>query len=758
MREEEKKKPGEKQESRASRDRKIQWEILKKYSQTYIDHLCDEGKPALTEAVHQSVDTYLSSGKKLSLSGGEGGAMFLSEDPAVVRKCAEYLSRKAPRTFLNLSYVMHEVMGLKRQGFLLWILGTLDPGFAEDRRTIRGLTPRFRGSCVDKLCVRLSSTGILQELDADITDTYSWEAVYRQLQKNPKLGKAAEKLNQEFVQIQELNQHVLKTIPDDYIDLYPAARAMHRKFYLHIGPTNSGKTYRAIQALEKAEHGIYLGPLRLLAYEQYETMNYDGCPCSLLTGEEEIQIPFSRVQASTIEMAAMKDVYDIAVIDEAQMMADEERGGYWSQAVLGLCASQIHVCAAPYAEKILIQMITDCGDEYEVEHLERLVPLEADRRTFRFPQSIQDGDALILFSRKDVHACAAELSQRKIPCSVIYGTLPYDVRHEQARKFTRGETKVLIATDAVGMGLNLPIRRVVFLKHSKFDGKEQRDLKPSEIQQIAGRAGRYQRYDVGYYTAYGERQIVDEGAEEPIEDITEAVIGFPTSLLNIDAPISEIMRKWQEIPVHEGYRQMKLDDEQMLAEELEKRTQDKNLIYNLITIPFDVRSEQLMSLWEELADITLSGRRADFYALKPKVSLSDYTSVNMELLEMAYKECDLLYAYFRKFGYPEYLKPTMLFKDQISDAIIIILKKQNFSRKTCRRCGRTLSFLSVSNLCERCYEQMKRERYTIPGNRRQAARSAGRQEIRRQEHKRQERSRQGCSRHQTVSDRESADT
>ena len=85
----------------------------------------------------------------------------------------------------------------------------------------------------------------------------------------------------------------------------------------------------------------------------------------------------------------------------------------------------------------------------------------------------------------------------------------------------------------------------------------------------------------------------------------------------------------------------------------------------------------------------------------------DYSARNMERLELAYKECDLLYAFFRKFGYIQYLEPTMRFKDQIASTIIIILKKENYSRKTCRRCGRPLSFLSVSSLCDRCFERMR---------------------------------------------------
>ena len=109
--------------------------------------------------------------------------------------------------------------------------------------------------------------------------------------------------------------------------MYPAARSRKRRFILHIGPTNSGKTYEAIEALKKADSGIYLGPLRLLAYEQYTRLNRDGIPCNLVTGEEEAFIPFAQHRASTVEMLPLDEEYDCAVIDEAQMVGDSSRGG-----------------------------------------------------------------------------------------------------------------------------------------------------------------------------------------------------------------------------------------------------------------------------------------------------------------------------------------------------------------------------------------------------------------------------------------------
>ena len=111
---------------------------------------------------------------------------------------------------------------------------------------------------------------------------------------------------------------------------------MNRRFILHIGPTNSGKTFHALERLKTAKKGTYLGPLRLLALEVYEKMHDYGVPSTMLTGQECIADDDSRITASTIEMADFSEEYDIAVIDEAQLTADPDRGHCWTKAILGL--------------------------------------------------------------------------------------------------------------------------------------------------------------------------------------------------------------------------------------------------------------------------------------------------------------------------------------------------------------------------------------------------------------------------------------
>lgn len=164
--------------------------------------------------------------------------------------------------------------------------------------------------------------------------------------------------------------------------------------------------------------------------------------------------------SETIEMADLSRHYDMAVIDEAQMISDPSRGGAWTAAILGLCADEIHICMAPHAESIIRKLIAYCEDEVvETDRRDRMTPLIEDTEDFSFPECVMPGDALIVFSKKSVISCAAELQAKGISCSMIYGALPYETRRAETDRFAKGETSVVVATDAIGMGLNFPVKR-----------------------------------------------------------------------------------------------------------------------------------------------------------------------------------------------------------------------------------------------------------------------------------------------------------
>ena len=279
-----------------------------------------------------------------------------------------------------------------------------------------------------------------------------------------------------------------RLLPEHPQDEYPQARCIGRNFFLHLGETNTGKTYHALQRLKQCTCGVYLAPLRILALENFERLNSEGVPCSLLTGEEEIRIPGAQHLCCTVEKANLSRCYDVAVIDEAQLAGDSQRGDAWTRAILGLRSPEIHLCGAALAQEQLTSMIRDCGDQYELKEYRRLVPLQVQRAPVKL-SAIEKGDALVTFSKRGVLALSRHFAERGMRNSVIYGDLPPEVRRKQYEAFIKGENPILVSTDAIGMGVNLPIRRLIFTDIEKYDGESRRLLTSQEVKQIAGRAG-----------------------------------------------------------------------------------------------------------------------------------------------------------------------------------------------------------------------------------------------------------------------------
>ncbi|RZB46106.1 DExH-box ATP-dependent RNA helicase DExH18, mitochondrial isoform B [Glycine soja] len=275
---------------------------------------------------------------------------------------------------------------------------------------------------------------------------------------------------------------------------FPFARAMKRKIIYHCGPTNSGKTYNALQRFMEAKSGIYCSPLRLLAMEVFDKVNAKGIYCSLLTGQEKKRVPFSNHVACTVEMASAQELYEVAVIDEIQMMADSNRGYAWTRALLGLKADEIHLCGDPSVLDIVRKICQDTGDELCEQHYERFKPLVVEAKTLlgNF-ENIRSGDCVVAFSRREIFEVKLAIEkQTKHRCCVIYGALPPETRRQQASLFNdqSNEYDVLVASDAVGMGLNLNIRRVIFNSLAKYNGDKMVPIPASQVKQIAGRAGR----------------------------------------------------------------------------------------------------------------------------------------------------------------------------------------------------------------------------------------------------------------------------
>ena len=241
---------------------------------------------------------------------------------------------------------------------------------------------------------------------------------------------------------------------------YPETRSMQRTWIMHVGPTNSGKTYRALKRLEECSSGIYAGPLRLLAHEIYDRFNAKGISCNLVTGEEQrLEHVQAKITSSTVEMVDTTRDVEVAVLDEIQMIGDKYRGWAWTHALLAVRAKEVHMCGEERTVELIKSLAALTGDKLVVHKYTRLGPLHTANESLNGDwNSIQKGDCVVTFSRKDIFAIKKTIEEKTGKrCAVVYGGLPPETRSYQARLFNdqSNDYDVLVASDAVGMGLNL---------------------------------------------------------------------------------------------------------------------------------------------------------------------------------------------------------------------------------------------------------------------------------------------------------------
>lgn len=325
---------------------------------------------------------------------------------------------------------------------------------------------------------------------------------------------------------------------------YSEARGLRRKVVYHAGPTNSGKTYNALVAMRTAGSGVYCGPLRLLAMEVYDTLNSSGVFCNLLTGQERREVPGAQHTACTVEMASTTQSVDVAVIDEIQLIGDMERGWAWTRALLGIPATEIHVCGDGSAVELVQWLCEETGEEFELRTYDRFTPLEVESAGLGGDySSVQPGDCIVAFSRRKIYDIKAQVeAATPHKAAVVYGALPPETRRQQARLFNDPNSaySVLVASDAVGMGLNLTIRRIIFSSLRKLDGASQ-GLTPvpaSMVKQIAGRAGRRGTdHSKGLVTCLTQKHIEElrEGLLAPLNAAATPKAGLYPEFEHIEA-------------------------------------------------------------------------------------------------------------------------------------------------------------------------------------------------------------------------------
>ncbi|KAL8812439.1 MAG: hypothetical protein Q9223_000354 [Gallowayella weberi] len=348
--------------------------------------------------------------------------------------------------------------------------------------------------------------------------------------------------NQHFTQANLQDQAKLADLRHP-AEWYPRARELQRSIHLHVGPTNSGKTYHALQRLEQAGSGIYAGPLRLLAHEVYTRLNARGKPCNLITGDERQVVDVDAGMSScTVEMVPLHSTVDVAVIDEIQMLGSEDRGWAWTQAVMGLRAKEVHLTGEERTVPLVKELAVAMGDDLQIHHYKRLSPLKTMSASLRGNlKNLRKGDCVVAFSNVAIHSLKNDIeSTTGKRVAIIYGSLPPEIRAQQAALFNNPDNDYdfLVASDAIGMGLNLSIKRIIFSQTRKWNGRFATTIETSQIKQIAGRAGRYRTAAQAVETPTDQTCSPDAQTSNMSPDVSPAqTLGLVTSLKEDDLSV-----------------------------------------------------------------------------------------------------------------------------------------------------------------------------------------------------------------------------
>lgn len=516
----------------------------------------------------------------------------------------------------------------------------------------------------------------------------------------------------------DISANILKNYLGEFW-AYSNARQLKRKIIYHMGPTNSGKTYHAMEALSKVEKGCYLAPLRLLAAELYDTLNERGVKTTLLTGEEVIEIPNATHYSSTIEMARFNEIFDCCVIDEIQMISDPQRGWAWTRALVNIFSPVVHVCGDP-SVLTLVQTIADlCGDELEIVKYERMTKLEVQKNQIRVGD-LEKSDALIVFSRKNALKYKAELERLDLKVSIVYGRLSPEVRREQARKFDQGETDVIVATDAIAMGMNLPIKRIVFSTLTKNIDSKSYDITHSEIKQIAGRAGRFKKFPIGYVSCLSKVEDgllkVNEALNAKLQQKKECMVGpdldifnqVNTALKNNGLPalkLSEFLRLFNTMTFKKPFYCVELKEMIELTEMVEEADHENRLtsaeIFGFACAPVNLGLIEHVQYFIYILNHYVRSSSINYEPI-------EYHSDDIDYLETAIKCVELfqwLSRHFsgKNFSYSEQelLENKLLAIEKLNTLL------SNKIVKSCASCGVMLDEKSKFAICEECFQNKR---------------------------------------------------
>jgi ATP-dependent RNA helicase SUPV3L1/SUV3 len=626
----------------------------------------------------------------------EGTTLFLKRKTELAEPFAIRLYLKAPLMQLSGSHVR--------------VLEKLPAAFTEANRRLRDGLERAQA----KLASLRPAEYTFQE----------WEAIRQELDpssfKPLQLGAFASRVDQAIKLSQTLKQkrelaEGLKLL--EYPETFPWARAARRKLTAILGPTNSGKTHRALARLAGASTGVYLAPLRLLAAEIWDRLQSEGIHTDLVTGEERLLTSQSTHVSSTVEMLDATRPYEVAVIDEVQMIADGSRGWAWTQAIVGVNAREVILLGSPEAEPVLRKLAEMLDEPLEIIFTQRLKPLRVADEPLKAPKDAGAGTAFVSFSRAQTLAWKKTLGEANTAC--IYGALSPEVRREEARRFAEGRAEYLSSTDAISMGLNLPIRTIVFTSLTKWNGKEEVVLSKSEILQIAGRAGRFGHGDddePGIVTALNEADL------EVIREAISSATGDPLALTVPVAPrlqtleylaertgkdrLDSLLKTFSSLPERDQlFCKADISGMLELAAHPKARASRRPLEDLLVVCncPVNPKEDRHLNAWVDWLDALEKGQTRGLPALESREGEEADTPQDLHGAE---RDSRLLGAYkWMHYHYPDTfpeLETANHELDRLNRYILASLQKR--LQAACHTCGRRLPANWRTRWCHACFE------------------------------------------------------
>jgi len=412
-----------------------------------------------------------------------------------------------------------------------------------------------------------------------------------------------------------------------------------KKIVALLGPTNTGKTHDAIEKMIEFDSGIFGLPLRLLAREVYEkcVKKIGINKVALITGEEKIIPNSASFFICTVESMPKDKVVDFVAIDEIQMCADKERGHIFTDRLLYARGEELTMFLGSQVMKNIINDLIEGVDFLKKERFSKL-SYGGYKKISRLDGKV----AIIAFSIEEVYAIAELVRRQKGGAAVIMGSLSPKTRNSQVELYQSGDVDYLVATDAIGMGLNMDIEQIYFSNLKKFDGKKTRRLNLVELSQIAGRAGRYKNN--GIFGTTGDCENLNSDEIEKIESHilpNTKLLYWRNSNLNFDS-VEKLFSSLEIKPTEKNLIRANDSIDEIVLRFLLKKNVENNTY-----------SKNLKLLWEccQIPDferkaygqhISVVDAVFKFLSIRKKRIPSEYMKIQLSGLEKKHGNIDVL--------------------------------------------------------------------------------------------------------------------